>query len=224
MNIDLLEKNEFFIGLKAEEIGKILESVKYSFEEYKRGSVIAIEEEDCSSIGLILEGIIEIQRIYPSGNSIIVKRLKCGDVFGEALVFSKESTYPATIISTTDSKILFVNKNEILRLCLREEKILENFVSLLSDKVFMLYNKVKSLAFKSVREKVINFILELQKSQQNDLVKLKSSKEDIASYLGIPRPSLSRELIKLREDKLIEFDRSSINILNLEALEEELFK
>ena len=214
MNIDLLEKNEFFIGLKAEEIGKILESVKYSFEEYKRGSVIANEEEDCSSIGLILEGIIEIQRIYPSGNSII----------GEALVFSKESTYPATIISTTDSKILFVNKNEILRLCLREEKILENFVSLLSDKVFMLNNKVKSLAFKSVREKVINFILELQKSQQNDLVKLKSSKEDIASYLGIPRPSLSRELIKLREDKLIEFDRSSINILNLEALEEELFK
>ena len=88
----------------------------------------------------------------------------------------------------------------------------------------MLNNKVKSLAFKSVREKVINFILELQKSQQNDLVKLKSSKEDIASYLGIPRPSLSRELIKLREDKLIEFDRSSINILNLEALEEELFK
>ena len=146
MNIDLLEKNEFFIGLKAEEIGKILESVKYSFEEYKRGSVIANEEEECSSIGLILEGVIEIQRIYPSGNSIIVKRLKCGDVFGEALVFSKESTYPATIISTTDSKILFVNKNEILRLCLREEKILENFVSLLSDKVFMLNNKVKSLA------------------------------------------------------------------------------
>ena len=54
MNIDLLEKNEFFIGLKSEEIGKILESVKYSFEEYKRGSVIANEEEECSCIGLIL--------------------------------------------------------------------------------------------------------------------------------------------------------------------------
>ena len=127
-------------------------------------------------------------------------------------------------MSTTDSKILFVNKNEILRLCVREERILENFVSLLSDKVFMLNNKVKSLAFKSVREKVINFILELQKNQQSELIKLKSSKEDIASYLGIPRPSLSRELIKLREDKLIEFYRASINILNLEALEEELFK
>ena len=73
-------------------------------------------------------------------------------------------------MSTTDSKILFVNKNEILRLCVREERILENFVSLLSDKVFMLNNKVKSLAFKSVREKVINFILELQKNQQSELL------------------------------------------------------
>ena len=71
---------------------------------------------------------------------------------------------------------------------------------------------------------MINFILELQKSQQSDVIKLKSSKEDISSYLGIPRPSFSRELIKLREDELIEFDRSSIKILNLEALEEELFK
>ena len=222
--LKLLENNEFFIGLKLNEIEEILDSVQYSIEKYSKGSIIANEEDECNSIGLILEGLVEIQRIYPSGNTIIVKRLKSGDVFGEALVFSKKSTYPATVISAMDSKILFINKNEILRLCLREEKILENFISLLSDKVFMLNNKVKSLAFKSVREKVINFILGLHKNQQNDLLKLKNSKEDIALHLGIPRPSLSRELIKLREDGLIEFDRVSIKILDLEALEDELFK
>lgn len=223
MDFNIVKNNEFFKGMESEEINEILNNVSYSIEEYNKGTIIANEEEECNSIGLILSGTIEIQRIYQSGNTIIIKRLTKGDVFGEALVFSKQSTYPATVMSSTDSKVLNIKKEEILKLCLKEERILENFISLLSDKVFMLNNKVKSLAFKTVREKVIDFILELKRKQKSEKVILKSSKEDIASYLGIPRPSLSRELIKLRDEGFIEFDRVSIKIVDLEGLEGELF-
>ena len=49
------------------------------------------------------------------------------------------------------------------------------------------------------------------------------NKEEIASSLGIPRPSLSRELMNLRDLNYIEFDRNIIKILNIEELEAELF-
>jgi CRP-like cAMP-binding protein len=60
--------------------------------------------------------------------------------------------------------------------------------------------------------------------QKSLIIKLKDSKESIAAYLGMPRPSLSRELIKLRDDNLIAFDRNTITILNIDDLEEELFE
>ena len=146
-----------------------------------------------------------------------------GDVFGEALVFSKAKTYPATVIALSECTVLFINKNDVLKLCSYEEKILENFISLLSDKVFILNSKIKSISFKSLRQKVINYILNEVKEQQSKSIILKHSKEEIAALLGIPRPSLSRELINLRDRNYIEFDRKKIQILDIEGLEEELF-
>ena len=150
-------------------------------------------------------------------------RLDQGDVFGEALVFSKSKTYPATVIALNECKVLFINKNDILKICSYEEKILENFVSLLSNKVFILNSKIKSISFKSIRQKIINYILNEVKEQKSNSIVLRNTKEEIAAILGIPRPSLSRELIKLRDMNYIEFDRKEISVLDIESLEEELF-
>ena len=55
------------------------------------------------------------------------------------------------------------------------------------------------------------------------IMALEMNKEEIANFIGIPRPSLSRELIKLRKEKIIDFDRNNITILDIDKLEEILF-
>lgn len=221
--IDKLHGNEFFSNLSNEEIEKLIFNIAYSVKTYKKGEIIANEEDDCNSLGFVLDGTIEIQRIYLSGKQITLKRLSNGDVFGEALIFSKKSKYPSTVISLSESKILYISKADILKLCTMDEKVLGNFMSSLSNKIFILNSKIKSIAFKSIKHKVINFILEQAKNQKSEIITLKESKEEIASSLGIPRPSLSRELMNLRDLNYIEFNRNIIKILNLKELEEELF-
>lgn len=218
-----LQGNEFFNNLTNEEIEKLISNIGYSVKTYKKGEVIANEEDDCNSLGFVLEGTIEIQRIYLSGKQITLKRLNNGDVFGEALIFSKKSKYPSTVISFSDSTILYISKADILKMCTSNERVLGNFMSALSNKIFALNSKIKSIAFKSIKHKVINYILEQAKNQKSETITLKESKEEIASSLGIPRPSLSRELMNLRDLNYIEFNRNIIKILNIEELEEELF-
>lgn len=221
--IDKLQGNEFFNNLNNEEIQKLISSIRYSVRAYKKGEIIANEEDECNSLGFVLDGTIEIQRIYLSGKQITLKRLSNGDVFGEALIFSNKSKYPSTVISFSDSNILYISKVDILKLCTMDEIVLANFMSALSNKILMLNSKIKSIAFKSIKHKVINFILEQAKMQKSEIINLKDSKEEIASAMGIPRPSLSRELMNLRDLSYIEFDRNVIKILNIEELEEELF-
>ena len=84
-------------------------------------------------------------------------------------------------------------------------------------------SKIKSISFKSIRQKIINYILNEVKEQKSNSIVLRNTKEEIAAILGIPRPSLSRELIKLRDMNYIEFDRKEISVLDIESLEEELF-
>ena len=218
-----LQGNEFFSKINGNRIKELISNIRYSVKMYQKGEVIANEEEECNSLGLVLEGIIEIERIYPSGKQIVLKRLSKGNVFGEALIFSRESNYPSTVIAFTECSIFYIKKEDILKLCTMEEKILGNFISTLSNKILMLNSKIKSISFKSVKHKVVNFILEEVKEQNSLIIKLNESKEEIAEVIGIPRPSLSRELMNLRNINYIEFDRNTIKILNIKGLEEELF-
>ena len=218
--IKTIKKNQLFIGLSDESIRNVLKEIKYYIKTYSKGEIIAHEDDECKSLALVLFGTVEIQRLYSNGKYIVLSRLLQGDVFGEALVFSKSKTYPATVIALNECKVLFINKEDVLKICSYEEKVLENFISLLSDKVFILNSKIKSISFKSLRQKVINYILNEIKDQKSNSIILNNTKEEIASLLGIPRPSLSRELISLR---YIEFDRKIIRVLDVESLEEELF-
>lgn len=221
--INKLKQNEFFKDLSSDEIASIVSKISYSSKSYNKGEIIANEEEECTSLGLVLDGVVEIQRIYLSGKQINVKRLGCGDVFGEALIFSNKSSYPATVIAFSDCEILYIGKADILKLCTINEIVLKNFMSALSNKIFILNSKIKTIAFKSIKHKVVNYILEQARMQKSQTIKLKESKEEIASSMGIPRPSLSRELMNLRDLNYIEFDRNIIKIINIEGLEEELF-
>ena len=221
--IKIIKKNQLFIGLSDENIRNVLKEIKYYIKSYSKGEIIAHEDDECGSLALVLDGVVEIQRLYSNGKSIVLNRLDEGDVFGEALVFSKAKTYPATVIALSECKILFINKNDVLKICSNEEKVLENFVSLLSNKVFILNSKIKSISFKSIRQKVVNYILNEVKEQKSSSIILKNTKEEIAALLGVPRPSLSRELINLRDMNYIEFNRKVIKVLDIEGLEEELF-
>lgn len=220
--IELLEKNDFFSCLNSEQISSIISKVKYTVKTYEKDAVIAMEDEECNSLGLILDGQVEVQRIYLSGKHIVLKRMTAGEVFGEAIIFSKINKYPATIISMSKSNVAFIRKEDIIQLCILEESILKNFISLLSDKIFILNNKIKNISFKTVKQKVINYILEQMHEQKSSTIVLKANKEQISALIGIPRPSLSRELMKLRDEEIIDFDKNTITICNIDALEEEL--
>lgn len=221
--ISKIKSNALFFNVTEEEMLKYEEQINYVVSEYEKGQIIAQEEDKCDSIGLVLDGIVNIERIYPSGKGIVMKKLEPGDVFGEALIFSKTTKYPATVIAVSKCTVLYLKKSELIKLFSLSNEILQNFMMLLSDKVVMLNNKIKSISLKNIRQKVVDYILQEYIAQKSSQIKLKLSKEEIANFIGIPRPSLSRELIKLRDENIIDFDRNTISIFNIEELEDILF-
>lgn len=50
-------------------------------------------------------------------------------------------------------------------------------------------------------------------------MKLTMNREELADYLGTTRPSLSRELMKMQQEHLIETEKNIIKIVDRDALE-----
>ena len=96
---------------------------------------------------------------------------------------------------------------------------LEIFLNDLTNKIFVLNKSITNLTFNSVRQKICNFLITEYKLQNSENIKLKMTKEKIAESLGITRPSLSRELINMKDMGIIDYSRSYIKILDLEEIE-----
>ncbi|WP_243122858.1 Crp/Fnr family transcriptional regulator [Haloimpatiens lingqiaonensis] len=209
-----------FKEINEDEIGKLLHNVECMVNSYSKGEIIATEGELCSKIGIVIEGAVEAQKIYASGKIVTIDKLNIGNTFGEAIIFSNTNKYPATIMSSNSSKVLFIHKKDIINLCSMEKKILNNFMNILSNKILMLNRKIKNMSYKTLRQKIAGFIFDEYKKQGSNTINLPYSRKETAEHLGIPRPSLSRELIRMKEEGIIDFYKNSIKILNVVLLED----
>lgn len=214
-----LKQCSLFRNFSEDVIDSMLLKCNYHVQSYSKGESIALEDDDIKSIGIILLGSIEVQKLFPSGRFLTMSKLSQGDIFGEVIIFSKRKTYPATITSAAKSKVLYIDKNDILQLCSSEDKFLQAFMGQLSNKILMLNKKVTLLSHQSIREKIANYLLNLYSEQKNLTIKLVQNKKEIAESFGIPRPSLSRELIKMKDEGILDFEKNIIRVHDIELLE-----
>lgn len=217
-----LSKCVLFNNIDEVRIEEILGLMPYSIMSYEKDSVIAIEGDDCNSLGIILEGNIEIHKSFPSGKVVTINHFSAGNVFGEAIVFSGTHIYPATIISSDLSKIMYLKRDIIVKLMTIDERIINNFMGVLSNRILMLNDRITNLSLDTLRKKISNIILMQYKKQKSLNIILPHSRKKMAQILNIPRPSFSRELINMRKEGLIDFKRNKIKILNLKKIEESL--
>ena len=211
-----------FKSLSESEIQNILKSVPYIIKNYEKNEVIAVEDDECNSLGIILDGNIEIHKPFPSGKVVTINHFKAGNIFGEALVFSGKHLYPATIISSDNSKIMYIDREDIVNMMTLDSRIIHNFMGVLSNRILMLNNRITNLSYDTLRKKITNILLLEYNRQKSPYLTLPYSRKKMAELLNITRPSLSRELVNMKEEGIIDFYKNKIKILDLKKLEDSL--
>lgn len=217
-----LEKCILFRHLNIDNIDSLLRVLEVKAETYEKDSVIAFEGDSCTSLGIVASGKVELQNIYPSGKVATLTTLMPGQCFGEAILFSDQDKYPISAVAKTKSTILFIEKSSIMHGLTHHPILLNNFLGMLSNKLTMMNRKIKVLSLDTIRQKVCNYLLKEYKIQGSAMIQTKMSRKDMAEHMSIQRPSLSRELIKMKDEGLIDYDKSTIKILDVDALEDEL--
>lgn len=223
--VDLLyKKHILFRGMSKEEIEALLDKSDYYIKHYTKNQVIASELSPCNHIGIVLKGTVEIKKIYTNGKVVTLARLEKGNIFGEVIVSSDMNRYPANVISIDQSHVLFIDKKHLEDLCHINKNFMSNMLNLLSNRILMLNKKITFLSYQTIRQKVAFYLLqEYKKNQKKAMFTLPVSRKDMSEQLGIPRPSLSREFIKLKEEGLIDYESKAIKIIDIQGLEDCLF-
>lgn len=178
---------------------------------YERNEIIKNEGDICNSIFYVIEGEVKIYTYSYKENIYLINTLKEKQIFAHQLLFASNNHFLGNIIASKKSKIKVISKLTFLNAC-KDTNFLESYLNNVSDNFISLQNRLKILSQKSIREKILFYLEQKSSNLKNKVIPVKS-KLALAEYLNIPRPSLSRELINLRDEKLITFDRYSITLL-----------
>ena len=126
-----------FFTMNKEEIIDFFKDTYYQIKSFSQNDIIAIEGDECVAIGIVLSGSIDIKRML-SNKVIQMTSFGPGHLFGEVIIFSDVNKYPATVISSSKSEILFISRENFKQFTYTHPDFLEMFLRDLSNKILTL--------------------------------------------------------------------------------------
>lgn len=211
-----LSKSPLLKEITNNDLSSLLYCLKPKIHMYKRNDYITIAGNRFDSIGILLRGEATVNKENAAGNRIMMTILKPGDMFGEILVFSDQSFWPATIQAHQACKVLFLARDKIIgeceNVCPGHKMLIQNMLRIISEKALMLNRKVEYLTITGIREKISTFLLEQYKISGKATFTLPMNRKELAEFLNVSRPSLSREMCRMRDEGIIDFHMATVKI------------
>lgn len=219
-SIRLLNHCVLFSHLSKEDIEEMLSDIVYTIRLYKKNEVVFSPHHFTDTLGIVLDGSVEVQKIFASGKVVTVNRRLPYDLIADASLFADINHYPSTITACENTQIFLINKSSLLQLFSKDQNIMANFLKAVSNRVLALNKTIDILSLNSVPAKIAYFLITEHRKQKSLTIKLEFTKKSLAEHLNVSRPTLSRELKNLQTKGMISFVKRRIEIHNLEKLEE----
>ncbi len=220
INLLSLKNNYAFLKhIPQEFLEDCIKAKTMNIKTYSKDAIIHFDGDICVYAEHILSGKVVVERIDESGNLLTITEFYPDDILGGNLIFSKNPHYPMTVTAKTDTSILAIQKDTLFELCSTNASFLRQFLEYISDNTLLLGDKIKHYVNRSIRESIIAYIKNEYKLQNSNKIRLHSTKKALADRIGVQRTSLSRELQKMKNDGLIDFDASSITIVDMTIVE-----
>ncbi|PNR93333.1 hypothetical protein HWHPT5561_00290 [Petrotoga sp. HWH.PT.55.6.1] len=201
--IDKIGKLKIFKNFSKAELMKIFGNVRYSIKKFSKGSLIYTSGEKVEKLMILIEGEVIKEMVDFNGKILEVERMKSPDILASALLFSKDNFLPVDVLAVKDVAILYIEKEDLIRLFQSNNVLLLSFLEDIGEKFQFVTAKLRVNSFHTIREKITMYLLNLynQQNKSNELT-IPLTLEELANLFGVTRPSLSRAFSQMQKEGL----------------------
>lgn len=143
---------------------------------------------------------------------------KSGSFFGEMSLIDGKTT-PASVISTEDSLIALISKNDFLSIVFNQNKVTQSMMEILCSRLRKSWDTIQLLNFNNATQRTKMLFLMLvdeygDKSPEGIKLNIKLTHQDISDMTGLTRETVTRVIDKLQKLKEITILKNKIIQLN----------
>lgn len=201
---------------------------QFTLQEFKKNQIIIRPEEEITSLYLLKKGLVRMYIISEEGGEATIHVFRQGSFFPIMLSLSKKlNKYyfeameeVVTVKAPADKIITFIKS---------DPEVLFNLTTRFSDAINGLMNRVEQLISQSAYSKIASLLLYFsdtfgQKEGNMYFFDLPFSHDQIGTWVGATRETVSRQIEILEKKKIITHKDHKIIINDLKMLRDEVTK
>jgi CRP/FNR family transcriptional regulator, dissimilatory nitrate respiration regulator len=210
-------KTQLFQGMGVNELKVLFENKPYRLREFENDMYVAHSQDVCNDLFMVVRGSVRGEMTDFSGKKLKIEDIAAPRPLAAAFIFGRENRFPVDIIANEPATIMIIPRDVLIFLLQNSQVILKNYLNTISSRAQFLSGKIRFLSFKTIREKIANYIL-MHSAKDDQTFTLNQSQTELADFFGVTRPSLARTLARMEQEGMIRTKRREITILNREKL------
>ena len=196
-----------FKDLLPDEIEKFMKFTGTTVKSYPRGERILEAFMPNANIGIIVSGEAQILSLDRLGNESVGHSLESGAMFGATSAILGEDLIATSVQLTTDAVVMWLPYRSLLvagpKLGRMHGIVMKNLLETFSRKNVLMMQKVELLSQKTLRERIILYLLQRERRRQSEYVKV-PGRVQLAKELECHRSALTREISQMQAEGIIE--------------------
>ncbi len=195
-----------FNGLKNNEVDVFVKSTGSVVKNYDKGDFVLKPYEPNANIGVLLEGKAEVITEDRFGNEFTGHTLERGALLGSASAILSEEYSPEAIRALTKLSALWIPYNSLIiagpKLGRIHGIVMKNLLEAFCTDKVLLMEKLNLLSQKSLRERLILYLLQKERRQGTEKVTV-PGRIQLARELECNRSALTREISIMKEEGIL---------------------
>jgi CRP/FNR family transcriptional regulator len=220
--VEDLRKTALFSRLEPESLADLERIARV--RRVAAGEVLFAAGDPATGFFVLLEGRIKLYKISPEGKEYILRMVRAGETFAEAVAFSG-LRYPVFAEALEPCRVARFEVNEFRRLIHRTPQLALNMIATMAELLHALTVKIEDLSLREVGARLCRHLLELAEEESGTpkdglTIELETTKTALAARIGTISETLSRTFRKLQQQGLLRVERSRVTLLDCGRLRE----
>lgn len=216
----VLEKTPLLSNLSREELHLL--ATRTVRKLFSAGELLFSEGEPCSGLHIISKGKVRIFKTSVNGREQVLAVNVPGESVAELPVFDG-GPYPASAVAVEDVEIAFISRRDFHAYCVEHPEVPLKVLSVVGARLRRLVGIIEELSFTTIRERLIALLVKLAQTEGRTTSRgieflLPSTHQELANQLGTVRELISRNLMRLQAEGLLDVEARHIVVRDLKGL------
>lgn len=216
----VLEKTALLSSLSREELQTL--AARTVRKLFSAGELLFSEGEPCNGLNIIARGKVRIFKTSVNGREQVLAVNVPGESVAELPVFDG-GPYPASGVAIEDTEIAFISRRDFNAYCIEHPEVALKMLSVVGGRLRRLVGIIEELSFTTIRQRLIALLVKIAQNEgkmteRGIEVHLPATHQELANQLGTVRELISRNLMRLQAEGLLDVDARLIVIRDLRGL------